>query len=788
MTARGSDIPEQFATFGELLRYLRRREGLTQRELSIAVGYSEAQISRLEQNQRLPDVAVIRARFVPALHLEGDTKAVQRLEALSLTAEAAPQHNLPAQLTSFIGRERALMDVRRLLSEARLVTLTGPGGCGKTRLALSAAAAVMPDYPGGVWLAELAQVADPDRVAHQLVTVLNVRQDPGSAPAQALGKHLRDRHLLLLLDNCEHMVEACAALAETLLQACPKLRLLATSREVFGLAGEAAFRVPPLSLPPAEVREPPAPASLLRYEAVQLFVHRAAAVLPGFTLDERNASAVVQVCRRLDGLPLALELAAARVPVLSVEQIAARLDDRFSLLSGGRRTALPRHQTLQATLDWSYDLLPPAERILLQRMSVFAGGWTLEAAEAVGAGEGIDAGAVLGLLAQLVHKSLVIVQREPGPEPRYSLLETIREYALARLIELGGVTAVRQRHANYFLALVEAAQSSSSGPEGRIWLERLSQENGNLLSAFEWSLEHAPETGLRLVTSVWLFWRYISDLREGRRWLERVVNLLQAEGQAVARAEGFLAASVLARVQGDYQVARDLNEQCLAIWRQLNGGRPKGLPLAALGRVALAQGDIAGARQYLEDGLRLLEEEGNRWGCASAVMWYGHIAVVEGDNERARARYLEANALRGTVDSVARAMSWGYLGYLACREAKLAEARELFAQCFRTWRLTPDPWSIAWGLEGFAGVLVNARQALPAAHLYGAAEALLEHSGTHLDPFDRMDYERHLAALREQLSPAVLADAWAIGGTMAMDEAMTYALELAERDTEGEAR
>jgi transcriptional regulator with XRE-family HTH domain len=391
--------PDQFITFGELLKYLRRQAGLTQRELSIAVGYSDTQISRIEQNQRVPDQATLTAHFVPALDLEREPEWVARL--LKLAAEARLDevsvshpsplptrvHNLPLQLTSFIGREKEIAEVKRLLvplspasigagaqaeDHPRLITLTGPGGTGKTRLLLQAAAQILNSFPDGVWLVELASLADSGLVSQAVGTVLGIREGQETPLLTLLIDYLRDKRLLLLLDNCEHVVDTCAQLSETLLQSCSHLHILTSSREALGIAGETIFHVPSLSLPDTQHQTPD---ELSQCESVRLFIERAKSALPDFQLTAKNASAIAQVCQQLDGIPLALELAAAKVNVLRVEQIAARLSDRFLLLTGGSRTALPRHQTLRATMDWSYDLLRDDERLLLRRcQSLLAAG------------------------------------------------------------------------------------------------------------------------------------------------------------------------------------------------------------------------------------------------------------------------------------------------------------------------------------------------------------------------------------------------------------------------------
>jgi non-specific serine/threonine protein kinase len=404
------------------------------------------------------------------------------------TATAGPPTNLPISLTSFIGREREIAEVTRLLagppSESRLLTLTGAGGCGKTRLALRVAGEALGDFPDGVWLVELAALADPALVAGAVAMAVGVREVPGRALTESLVDHLRDRTLLLILDNCEHLVAAAAGLADVLLRSCPRLRVLATSREPLGSAGETIWRVPSLTLPPLSAADAPLLEPLTRYEAVRLFVERARAAVPAFAPSAENAPALVEICRRLDGIPLAIELAAARVRVFSAAQIAARLDDRFRLLTAGPRTALPRQQTLRATVDWSYDLLAEPERALLRRLSVFAGGWTFEAAEAVAAGDGIQTHAVLDLMAQLVDKSLVIAEEQRGAV-RYRLLETIRAYARDRLLEAGEAERTRDRHLAYFLGLAEEAEPRLRGAEERVTLDRLEAEHANLQAALE---------------------------------------------------------------------------------------------------------------------------------------------------------------------------------------------------------------------------------------------------------------------------------------------------------------
>jgi predicted ATPase len=415
-------------------------------------------------------------------------------------APTRPYGNLPSELTSFIGREQETAEVKRSLGDVRLLTLTGPGGCGKTRLALAVGEDLTERFEGGVWLVELAPVSDPGLVPRAVASVLGVHEQVGRSLGELLRDHLESRRLLLILDNCEHLIEACATLANTLLRACPDLRILATSREAMGIAGENVVLVPSLSLPDLQAAQEGLP----RGDAVRLFVDRAATVAPGFALDEQNAPALARICQRLDGLPLAIELAAAKVKVLSVEQISARLDDRFRLLGTNSRTILPHHRTLRATMDWSHELLGQKEQILFRRLCVFSGGFTLEAAEEVCAGGDIGEREILAWLSRLVDKSLVLAG-EQGGEARYHLLETVREYGQELLQDSGEAARTRRRHGAFYLDLAERAESGLTGARQGWWLARLEAELDNLRAAIGWSLREEPEAGLRLAGALWEF-------------------------------------------------------------------------------------------------------------------------------------------------------------------------------------------------------------------------------------------------------------------------------------------
>ncbi len=445
--------------------------------------------------------------------------------------------NLPIQLTSFIGREQEIEEVKRRVSAERLVTIVGAGGCGKTRLSLQAASGLLEAFPDGVWLVELAPLSDPALVAQVTARTLGLSEQGERSPLEILVDFIRPKRLLLVLDNCEHLIEACAQLVEALLRACPDLCVLATSREALGVPGETVFYVPSLSIPGAE--EALAGEKLRQYEAVRLFQERAAACLEGFQITDDNAATIAQICRRLDGIPLAIELAAARVRLLSVEQIAARLDDCFHLLTGGSRTVLPRHQTLRAAIDWGYALLSEQERVLLRRLSVFSGSWTLEAAEAVCQGNGLAEAEILDLLAGLASKSMVVVLQAPGGARRYTQLETIRQYGHEKLQQAGEESGCLQQHLDYFLRFAETGDRKLRGPESLEWLHRMEEEYANLRAALEWCFGagQAGEAGVRLTNALVEFWNGSSYYHEWLIWLEKALEQSRSMMGTPARAK-----------------------------------------------------------------------------------------------------------------------------------------------------------------------------------------------------------------------------------------------------------
>src|SRR6266566_3713416 len=594
--------------------------------------------------------AVVSCSNVERLSLDDSVSVAARSSRqgegpVSKHLETSP-NNLPTQLSSFIGRERAIAELKSLLSTTRLLTLTGAGGSGKTRLALQVATTLLADFEHGVWWVELASLTDPAFVPQQVASSLGLSEQPGRPLIDTLSEAFQTRKLLLVLDNCEHLIAACAQLVETLLRSCAALHILATSREAFNIPGETIWPVPSLAVPDAN-HLPPIE-GLVKYEAVHLFIERAVSVLPHFRLTQDNVPALMQVCRRLDGLPLAIELAAARVKVLSLEQIATRLDHSYRLLAGGSRTALPRQQTLQATIEWSYHLLPEKERILFRRLSVFLGSFALEAAEAVCAGNGLEQDEVLDLLSHLVDKSLVAVTQRSG-EARYRLLETIRQYAQEKLHEFGEAAHMRRNHRDWYARLAEQAKAETLEARQGSWFERLEAEHENLRVALGWSLDQQEaETAARIGAGIFRFWLLRGYISEGRLWMERALSGF-SEKNAV-RAQALNVAVVLTIQQDDSKrakmLAEELCEESLAIRRGLVDKGGIAHTLTILGRIALIQGDVERAPACYQESLALRQETGEKEGIATALEGLAAVTGMQGQPVRAARLSGAASSLR----------------------------------------------------------------------------------------------------------------------------------------------
>ncbi len=688
-------------------------------------------------------------------------------------------NNLPRQLTSFVGRQREMAELKRLLSITCLLTLTGVGGAGKTRLALQVAADLLDEYPEGVWLVEFSSLSDPTLVPQTVASVLDVPEQPGRSLTDTLTDYLRPKSLLLILDNCEHLLSGCARLAEILLRASPHLRILATSREGLGIAGELTHRVPSLSLP--DPQHLPPLESLPQYEAVRLFTERAAFSQPGFAVTASNAPAIAQICSRLDGVPLAIELAAARVKVLSVEQISKRLDDRFRLLTGGTRTGLPRQQTLRATMDWSYELLPEKEREVLRRLSVFAGGWTLETAESVCSGKCIKGHEVLDLLTHLVEKSLCVVDTQSS-EARYRLPETVRQYGLDRLLESGEAADVRKRHRDWYLDLAERAEPELFGPGQEVWLNRLETEHDNLRAALEWSRteEGGAEAGLRLVGAIHGLWFMHGYWSEGRMWFESALAR-SGEGPRSALPKALQGAANLTWRQGDYGRATALCKKGLVLCRELGDKEGTTRFLIQLGIVVARQGDPARATALFEDGLTMARALGNKWVTSMALAQLGMTAVrVQRDYERAAALLGESLSLaRETGDKWRIAYSLRGAGIVALHQGDHGRAAAFYTESLALCRELGERWVTEECLDGLAGVACAQGRHEQAARLFGAAETLRETLGRQPLWEDQADHDQRVASTRDALGDVVFAAAWAEGRAMTLEQAVEYALAVA---------
>lgn len=731
------------------------------------------------------------------------------------------RHNLPAPMTSFVGREREMVEAKRLLPMTRLLTLAGAGGSGKTRLSLEIARDLTGLYPDGVWFVDLAPLSEGDLVAQEVAATLEVTERPGEPPVKTLADTLRDKEQLLVLDNCEHLIDAAARLADALLHSCPRLRVLATSREPLGIQGEVVWQVKPLSLPDggASVQ------SLMHYEAVRLFVDRARLRLPEFELTKGNAGAVARVCRKLDGIPLAIELATARMGALAVEQVAQRLEVSLDVLRGGSRTASARQQTLKATLDWSHKLLGQSERTLFRRLSVFAGGWTVEAAEAVCSGDNIEREDVLDLVGTMVDKSLVVAGATTGEALRYRMLEPVRQYAREKLEESTEAEEVMSRHAAFFLSLAEEAEPELSGPQQRLWVEQLDGEHDNLREALSWVLESGEaDLGLRFGGALWRFWFTQGHLSEGRGWMEQIL----ARGEpspTMARVKALEGMGWLAQAQGDPNLVKATYEGMLELSRELGDLGNVATALNALGGQAMQRGDHEKARELLEENLsvlRDLEEEGN----AATPLKKFHVLYLlaymklneENDPTRAAALWEDGLALARQIGDVLRiGMTLCSLGYAALLQGDFERARALCEETLAfahelgsaVVEIIPETLvnlglaSLGLGdherasasfeealtmsksagrkptiiniLEAMASLSGALGEASRTARLWGAAEAARELTDIALPPGDRALHEPYLADARLRLGEAAWEEALSEGRAMTTDQATDYA-------------
>jgi predicted ATPase/class 3 adenylate cyclase len=683
-------------------------------------------------------------------------------------------HNLPVQVNRFIGRERELTHTKKLLTSSHLLTLIGPGGTGKTRLSLQLAAEVLPEYAQGIWLVELAPLTDPALVLPTIASTLGLREMPGVSLEDLVTRYLCDKRLVLILDNCEHLVDTCAVLADRFLRSCPLLKIIASSREALGITGETTYQVPPLALPATDGLTAQA---LSRAEAVQLFVERAAAVKPGFRLNDHNASAVAQICQRLDGIPLALELAAARVGLLSPQQIADRLDDRFRLLTGGSRTALPRQQTLRSLIDWSYDLLSDGERQLFSRLSVFVSGWSLEAAEAVC--PELD---VLSLLAGLVQKSLVVAdESQDEVTTRFRLLETIRQYAREKLEHSGETRVISSRHARFFAQLAgEAEEFLRGGQEIIAWLQRLESEHGNLRAALDWCLSGGDlPLGAKLAGSLTFFWFRRDHHSEGRNYLDQAVKTSDRAPTHV-KAKLFVSIGTLAYIQQELEACFEAYQKGASLYREVEDPAGLGTALAFYGGILgmLHPSRYSEAVALCYEAHDILRGINDKPRFVQALNFTGEMFRTRGDYEKAKAVYEECLSLAREIgDLLRQSMMYQNLGYVAIHEGDTETAKALCSHGIQLALQIKSASQLASTIMVMAGVYISQSPAEKGARLMGAAEAMLESSGVVLQPADKIEVVQYQSDLRELLGETAYEEAYQEGRQMNPDVAIATALE-----------
>jgi non-specific serine/threonine protein kinase len=688
--------------------------------------------------------------------------------------------NLPRPQTGFIGRESEIAEGRRCLASARLLTLTGSGGCGKTRLAIELAESIRSEFPDGTWLVEFASISDPTLVPQTIAAALAVREQPERPIIETLSETLAPRKVLVVLDNCEHLLESAARTAETLVRSCPGLKVLATSRESLRIPGEVSRRVPSLSLPDSGRHG----TEILKYEAIRLFVQRATSIVPTFSLTPKNAIAIAEICRRLDGIPLAIELAAARVRLLTPEQIASRLDDSFRLLTAGPRGALARHQTLRAMIDWSYNLLSDTERLLLQRLSVFAGGWTVEAAEAVCVDDpseraegrvAISPSDVLDLMTELVEKSLVLVE-DQTPKMRCHFLETVRQYALERLEESGEAEATRDRHGDYFLGVATLRDPRADTAET---LKSLEREHDNFRAALDRSASVGARAvqGLRMAAALGSFWGVRGYMSEGRT---RLSQLLERASDAPpdARVRALTNLGELAWLEARYGESSASYEEGLSLSRATGDKRGMADCFCGLGNVARYTRDFARAREALEESLVIHRELGDRKAVAGLLNNLGAVASNERQIDRAISLYKEALSISREIgDRWGVASRLGNLAEVTMYHGEVEEAAAMHRESLGIWLEMRDLRSIAEGLEMFVETLCAQGRMELAAKMLGAVEALRKAIGCPRPPVDQETIQKALDSARSVLSDQDFNKAWSEGLALSPEEAVAAAME-----------
>jgi non-specific serine/threonine protein kinase len=804
----------QTPTFAEVLRRHREARGLTQEGLAERARLSTRAISDLERGLKETPHATTVHLLVQALELDETAAeafaAAARRRAITSTL-ARRRGNLPIALTSFVGRQQACAEVKQALATARLVTLVAAGGVGKTRLALEVAASVADEYADGAWLVELASLADSNLVPATMATALGIREQPGRPLMTTLLDGLRTCSLLLILDNCEHLLHACGDLVQALLRTCPSLRVLGTSREPLGISGEVVWRVPPLDVPALDLSR-----LADESEAVRLFVDRARAAQPSFALDADTSESVAEICRRLDGLPLAIELAAPLVRLLAPVEIAARLDDRFGLLHDGGRSVLPHQRSLRASISWGYSVLAEPEQRLFDELSVFAGGWSIDAAAEVSSSLPSGSSRLVRAMARLVDTSLIVA--DVRGSARYRMFETLREFGRGQLAARGTAEATAARHAAFYAALAEKAETELTGPAQAGWLRRLETEHDNLRAALHWAHNNDAELMTRLTSRLGFFWILRGHWSEGRRWLDSALAMADDTGGPwIGRA--LFAAGTLAWLLGDLGTARQRAESCLLAARERQDVGLESRALALLGNLAqlredlpaartwleqshacalaagdrwaegraldnlavsaLKDGDLDAAERFLEQSASVSRAANDGWSIGISVNALGDLARVRGQTARATALYgeaLEAAQALGAVGVSAVILS--NLGHLAHQDGDSYRAAMLFAEALPQIQMFERDGDVIGCLVGVAGVGLGYGHVGRAAQLLGAVEAWLERSGESLWPSNRMPYEGGVRAARQALGGLRFRDEWESGRALSLETAVRSGLDL----------
>ena len=710
-------------------------------------------------------------------NLRADFPALRSLEGTP--------NNLTQQLNSFVGRERELTEIKEMLASNRLVTLLGMGGIGKSRLSMQLAAAVLDDFPDGVWFVELAALTDPSLVAQAVASTLGVKEEAGGSVIDALTKYVRDLKLLIILDNCEQVVHGCADISKRLLQAGTQVKILTSSRDYLQVAGETVYHVPTLSVP--EAQQQVDLESLIQHEAVRLFVDRASAARRDFRLHEKNATAVIDICRRLDGIPLAIELAAARVRTLSVPAIAERLSDRFRLLITGDRTVLPRQRTLRALIDWSYDLLSEQERTLFQRLSVFAGGWTLEAAEAVCAHGSVRSEDVVELLGHLVEKSLVILEVS---KDRYRMLDTVRHYAQEKLSELNESNVVRRQHRDFYLELAERARPELTGPAQAFWLARVDQEHDNLLAAHAWSIgpDGVAAHSLRLIFALRPYWIYRGFIGLGHSISLQSLQAPQAKTRDLLRCQALHVVGQLGCYLGRYAEAVEFLEESLSIANLIGDQIRIAAVQQPLGMAYAGSGDSVRARLHFENAVNLTRSLGNKRQLMAAMNALAQLHRADGQFDEAEPLYRDVLALaRELGDQPSVAIGLLNLAMVSIAQRSSDKARPVLLEALRIAAATGSQPVAQSALEVCAGLAAEEGQWQDAASLFGAAESYKGRTGLQRDPTDDSFLNPLIDKVRCALGQQRFAACEGTGRKQTHEEAMAWVFDWLNAGAESDA-